>query len=664
MTARDVAMQMEAEYRATLVDTFNRIGLKKNPALDARAVAYLEKMSRFFACEDAEPVPPIADTASIEDLLPLGQALISGGCDDPLVLFCHGHLLLKSYSPDEALAQLRNAFAKFKAGQYPDLCVARAAHDLIRVTDAEAEQHDARAESWARLTKLCQGKHSSIQRRLVIDLIGIETNGFNSVPFALLQLREPDADPWIASALKGLTHISSAWGARGGSSASAVGEAEWKEFFEDLGHARDELTAAWKIAPELPEAPTGMIAVAMGAGERLDEKTDTWFERARAAQVDYTPAYDHQGTALLPRWGGSHQQMLNLARQCMEHPDYNSLLPWQYVRLATRMGADVGDRWSVLSSPEMTATIGKVFDGYAAAFGPGKNTYFRTARAALAWRLNKLDEGRRLLDAMVADGLRPDPKAFEFLGASNGNDMIGFVYAGTSPNRDEIAGIGSALKTGDKAGALDRLRKLRAKLPPADMQAPFLESKISDIDADLKFEAGDWSPMLRSKSLNGWAPTEGKWALDPHGRVVGLGSEEEFKTLVWHPIGGSFEASVRVSRATMKCEPHCGGGFTLFNRANGRRGFIEMNLWTKQAIFYFPRPLNATYPADWEKDGSEITIRCKDYVVSALIDGKPVGNPVTLPDDFRNELSVGLGSSLGADANLLFDSPRIRKLKE
>ena len=110
--------------------------------------------------------------------------------------------------------------------------------------------------------------------------------------------------------------------------------------------------------------------------------------------------------------------------------------------------------------------------------------------------------------------------------------------------------------------------------------------------------------------------------------------------------------------------PHGGGGFTLFNRANGRRGFIEMNLSAKKAIFFFPRPLNATYPVDWEQDGSEITIRCKDYVVSAFIDGKAVGNPVTLPDDFRGELSVGLGSSLGASADLLFDSPRIRKLKE
>jgi hypothetical protein len=66
-----------------------------------------------------------------------------------------------------------------------------------------------------------------------------------------------------------------------------------------------------------------------------------WFGRALEAQVDYVPAYGRTAYALLPRWGGSHAEMLRLGFACIEQPRYDTLVPWQFVEVVRQICKDL-----------------------------------------------------------------------------------------------------------------------------------------------------------------------------------------------------------------------------------------------------------------------------------------------------------------------------------
>ena len=76
----------------------------------------------------------------------------------------------------------------------------------------------------------------------------------------------PDADPVAVLLLEGKYHIAAAWKARGGGFANRVSKEGWQWFGKELVEARRCLTKAWELDKTIPEPPTAMIAVEMGAG--------------------------------------------------------------------------------------------------------------------------------------------------------------------------------------------------------------------------------------------------------------------------------------------------------------------------------------------------------------------------------------------------------------
>src|SRR5262249_4129202 len=144
-----------------------------------------------------------------------------------------------------------------------------------------------------RVKSLC-GKLSAGDRRLLLHYNWQELEAApreEQESFLNLLSKEADPDPWIKDMIAGRIEIKLAWDSRGGGWANTVTEQGWKGFFAHLTLARDCLVRAWKLDPSLPEAPSDMITVCMGAGERLGEDATDWFQRALDAQVDYVGAY-------------------------------------------------------------------------------------------------------------------------------------------------------------------------------------------------------------------------------------------------------------------------------------------------------------------------------------------------------------------------------------
>ncbi|QDT17767.1 hypothetical protein [Alienimonas californiensis] len=103
--------------------------------------------------------------------------------------------------------------------------------------------------------------------------------------------------------------------ARGGEVASEVTEEGWEGLHRFGTAAGRHGHAAWLAHPNLPVAPTLLQRVSRGGGSPVDERL--WFAEAVAAQVDFESAYSSIQYGLLPRWGGSHQEMIELAQSCL-----------------------------------------------------------------------------------------------------------------------------------------------------------------------------------------------------------------------------------------------------------------------------------------------------------------------------------------------------------
>lgn len=145
-------------------------------------------------------------------------------------------------------------------------------------------------------------------------------NAFQSI---LPLLEKSKIDPWVAKMLAGQIELGIAWEARGGGYVNTVTDKGWQEFNEHSKLACKYLEDAWKMHPEWPEAAGALVYVTMGTGDAKDMAQ--WFNRAVAAQIDYTPAYHNLLWGLRPRWHGSWHIMLAVGQKAADMDDY-----WYY----------------------------------------------------------------------------------------------------------------------------------------------------------------------------------------------------------------------------------------------------------------------------------------------------------------------------------------------
>jgi hypothetical protein len=112
---------------------------------------------------------------------------------------------------------------------------------------------------------------------------------------------------WLALVLEGEFQINEAWKARGDGYSNTVTEKGWEGFREHLAEARECLTRAWKLQPNLPLAADKMMTVALGDSKLAEMRL--WFDRTLAAQIDYPHAWSEMRWGLRPRWYGDLDSM-------------------------------------------------------------------------------------------------------------------------------------------------------------------------------------------------------------------------------------------------------------------------------------------------------------------------------------------------------------------
>lgn len=301
-----------------------------------------------------------------------GEKLVNGGCSDPLVRLWYGQMLFRSKEYARAEPYLMIAY-DWGDNKYPDIHAFFAFRSLAMIAQrkrarrsTEAKDHMGSALNafcFSLINKEFSDSEAPIAFRLLDETCG-DCWDIPKYAFVLHGLEKQEAvSKWLLGMMRGENEIEQAWKARGDGWARDVTEKGWKLFHEHLDRAGTILTKAWHQAPDRPEAAGAMITVAMGGHGGPGETERTWFDRAVSAQMDYPAAYRKMVIALLPRWGGSHEELRAFGRECLATNRFDTDVPLVYLYVLRNIGSELeNNRWrGAFRGPNESAALQELF---------------------------------------------------------------------------------------------------------------------------------------------------------------------------------------------------------------------------------------------------------------------------------------------------------------
>lgn len=168
--------------------------------------------------------------------------------------------------------------------------------------------------------------------------------------FAYLLFTDEQTDQWIANNTLGHLMVEKAWNARSRARAYKINDAQWEMFYLYLSVANNHLTTAWEIRPQWPKPASKMIAVTMGNQFHSQRDEYFWFEQATATRPDHNRAYTNLTRAILPKWGGSTQQLYALLDHIIEISQIHQHMSYIYLHVMGELSKLTNDPYEVLLS--------------------------------------------------------------------------------------------------------------------------------------------------------------------------------------------------------------------------------------------------------------------------------------------------------------------------
>jgi tetratricopeptide (TPR) repeat protein len=123
-----------------------------------------------------------------------------------------------------------------------------------------------------------------------------------------------------------------AWRERGNAYAAEVKNEQWKNFYELLIQARQDIDVAVKLLPENKYTLHALLSLETANG--ISEEAKDLFARIIAVYPEFPPPYQSMLERLRPQWGGSVDEMFSFTRNnAKTYP--NSLLPYDILTVHT-----------------------------------------------------------------------------------------------------------------------------------------------------------------------------------------------------------------------------------------------------------------------------------------------------------------------------------------
>ncbi len=388
----------------------------------------------------------------------------------------------------------------------------------------------------------------------------LDAHSQKMTPF-LLQAAGPE---WLRETLLGQAEIKTAWLGRGDHWAFNVTDKGWKIFDEHMNPARDHLLKAWKASPAVPWAATMMITCTMaGYGEEgCDERL--WFDRAIAAVFDFDDAYDTLVYAYLPRWGGSHEQMLAFGAACAATGRYDTRVPSRLFKIIKDVAKELPDRSAVYQDPELCRQIVKLQQAMLQnAKTESEIHYYRSflvANAFLARDYATAHEQLALLKKPIY--WEADSRLKEF-------GQLSFLWGGMLEVQDVPESF-ATLQKAEEAYRAHRLPEARSMYQELVNSPTLAERKkmlklarirLAAIDVELRLATGEWVRLADNERKLLWQPDWGNgWWNYAEGELSYRADKagELGRIIMNARIGREFEVRARLDNSAELTHPQFG----------------------------------------------------------------------------------------------------------
>ena len=644
LTQHDFVQQSVEFNRKTLVDAYRDVG-KRDPRWDDAAIKFLDALAVTWGNQPHHRMYVQQNVATSEQLVQLGEAAVKAGCDDPMVRYALGRKIQDSGPSERAHKLVRDGQAELMTSKYP-AHRKRAALTAVRGLEEDAE---ARKKLDAQLADLLLESLkgpiiNDAHRRLLLDEVQEQLRelGPDAAAYYDRVIKQEGADPWVVAMLAGEYHIDEAWRARGSGFANTVTEEGWKGFRDNLKLAEESYMKAVRAQPHLPDAFTMMITVSMG---KSDGRHRAWFDKAVAAQLDYLDAYNRVYGAMLPRWGGSYVEMLEVGISAARTGRFDTLAPLQFISAVSRVTNDNqrgGGKWDVWSNPETYKIAADVFTQYAEKLRPDQGSgWYRAYHAAVAWRIGKYDEARRQLDLA---GENAELAAFGNVDAP-GDLASSQIYGLTGPQAADYTKAIELYDARQMEQAHNLFKDLLAKLPADDKGQLYLRDRVFYLDAARNFAMGKQVDLMPTTGrLSGWKPDLGTWWMEKEGTILGESDNRGLAMFYDINFGRRYEITAKVEVLTPRTTRWANAGIYLgFVSWTDHYGVFP-DIWGGGTAIKVGPKLQGN-PMPLEKVNT-IHATLWDSKLTVTVNGKPLNIMGPLPEEFQRHSGAGVGTYL------------------
>lgn len=503
-TEKEFMQTVERFRHRTIVEEFQKHG-PHDAKWNDQAVRFLEAYAK--------------TGTTVGDSYKLGKEAYDLGCADPLFLGCYGKILMANKKSAEAEPILRQALDGLQKSTYHKCRAVPIPGDLVRILNNRGiGQNGQEGKDLLKLGIDLMVRSTSdgsyLPGEQSIMLFNFEQIFVGQFPrqymdFFRMIAEAKRADPYFQGVITGMYEWKLAFEARGYGFADTVTPKAWQGFEEHGMKARKALIDAWKLRPELPEAPSQMINVANG-GFDPDDSPRLWFDRTVANRFDYLQAYECYRIAARPRWGGTLDEMFKFAMECLNTGRFDTNVPVEYFRTLRAITADVdidGDA-SYWHKPEVFLGLKTLWEGYGKA-GVYTPDQLKTLQAASLWQCTRYEEAKTALEQL---GDKADTKlAQDQFKVSYARMLQDSRVLGGDCGRDMIKAWDLYTK-GKKTESLAIYKAVLEKTKDATYTGPAAQYYISTIENENKFAKGDWVDLAPPDDWSGWCRNGGQWS--------------------------------------------------------------------------------------------------------------------------------------------------------
>ena len=480
-------------------------------------------------------------------------------------------------------------------------------------------------------------------------------------------------DPWVRLHYSGLAHSREAWEARGHGWAKDVKPEAWKAFEAAAALARRDLEEAWRLRPDRPEAAYEMISASTDS-PAAGESARFWFDRAVAAQMDFIPAYTTLLKDLLPRWGGSYEQMLAFGREALDTRRFDTDVPLVLLDAVKSVADDQSDEEGgtggepVFAWPQTYPLLVRMLEGYSREPSRAQErSRFESLWAVVADRAGRKKEA---LDHLAAAGYHLHPDAVWRLKRETPEEFVGRVALQAGEGAAD-AERGDALRAAfDSVGAISAYEASRRKEPSPHV-ARLLRGRIAALRIEEALEAGRWTRLLPdSPDLAGWKQKLGTWRVTKDGSLVGTSGRRGLLITSDARVGPEFEVRGRLELVASS-NGAFQGGIAFGHPAWETRDWLSFRMKRNPregSVAYFSQHFD---PPDYQPetfpipDVNDFLVRSESGKLTAILNGRIVKQALVPTKGLVRDGDALLGFGAYLDENvfsLRFRNVEVRRL--